>query len=140
MTNSWGGSSSATTRLLAAMHYRGLLRVVRRDAGIGIYDLHEHRSGALTARERRVRVDALVDVLVNIYAPLPAASLTSTVRRLRYAVPQWSGGLTAALVSDSDEQPPLLKRPEALNVVIRPLTTSNETALSCALLPDHDPL
>jgi hypothetical protein len=36
-------------------------------------------------------------VVVNIYAPLPAVSLASAVRRLRYAVPQWSGGLTEAL-------------------------------------------
>ena len=32
--NYWGGSSNATTQLLDAMHYRGLLRVVRREAGI----------------------------------------------------------------------------------------------------------
>jgi uncharacterized protein YcaQ len=79
------------------MHYRGLLRVVRREAGIRIYGLHEHAAGQLRAPERRRRVDALVDVVVNIYAPLPAASLSSVVRRLRYAVPQWSGELTGAL-------------------------------------------
>ncbi len=30
--NYWGGSSNATTHLLAAMHYRGMLRVARREA------------------------------------------------------------------------------------------------------------
>ena len=34
VTNYWGGSSNATTHLLELMHFRGLLRVVRRDAGI----------------------------------------------------------------------------------------------------------
>jgi hypothetical protein len=97
VTNYWGGSSSATTRLLDAMHYRGLLRVVRREAGIKIYGLNEHAPGSLDARERRVRLDALVDVIVNIYAPLAAASLTSAVRRLRDAAPQLSSGLTDAL-------------------------------------------
>jgi uncharacterized protein YcaQ len=97
VTNYWGGSSSATTHLLDAMHYRGLLRVVRRDAGIRIYGLHEHSPGPSDARERRARLDALVDVVVNVYAPLPAASLSQAVRRLRYAVPQWSSELTAAL-------------------------------------------
>jgi uncharacterized protein YcaQ len=97
VTNFWGGSSSATTHLLDAMHYRGLLRVVRREAGIRIYGLHEHASGSLDARERRVRLDALVDVVVNIYGPLPAASLSQAVRRLRYAVPQWSNALNGAL-------------------------------------------
>src|SRR6187401_252523 len=29
VTNYWGGSSNATTRLLAELHYRGLLRIVR---------------------------------------------------------------------------------------------------------------
>ena len=97
VTNYWGGSSSTTTHLLDAMHYRGLLRVVRREAGIRIYALNEHAVSRLTARERRRRIDALVDVAVNIYAPLPAASLSYVVRRLRYAVPQWSSELTGAL-------------------------------------------
>jgi uncharacterized protein YcaQ len=97
VTNYWGGSSSATTHLLDTMHYRGLLRVVRREGGIRIYGLNERGPGALPARERRRRLDALVDVVVNIYAPLPAASLSYAVRRLRYAVPQWSGEITSAL-------------------------------------------
>src|SRR5687768_11463923 len=33
VTNLWGGSSTATTHMLEAMHYRGLLRVARRDRG-----------------------------------------------------------------------------------------------------------
>src|SRR5512145_426337 len=57
VTNYWGGSSSATTHLLDAMHYRGLLRVVRREAGIRVYGVHEHAPGPLDARERRVRLD-----------------------------------------------------------------------------------
>ena len=113
VTNYWGGSSSATTHLLDAMHYRGLLRVVRRDAGIRVYGVHDrsvrfqadphHRSvrlradSSVDARERRARLDALVDVVVNIYAPLPAASLAQVIRRLRYAVPQWSNEITGAL-------------------------------------------
>jgi uncharacterized protein len=99
VTNYWGGSSSATTHLLDAMHYRGLLRVVRREAGIRVYDLHDHvgLNTTIDARQRRIRLDALVDVLVNIYAPLPAASLSQAVRRLRYAAPQWSNEIAGAL-------------------------------------------
>src|SRR4030095_12553802 len=44
VTNYWGGSSSATTHLLDAMHYRGLLRVVRRDNGIRVYGVREQSS------------------------------------------------------------------------------------------------
>jgi uncharacterized protein YcaQ len=97
VTNYWGGSSNATTHLLDTMHYRGLLRVVRRERGIRVYGLHEQDPGPLDARERQRRLDALLDVVVNVYAPLPAASLSYAVRRLRYAVPQWSRALSGAL-------------------------------------------
>lgn len=96
-TNYWGGVSSATTHLLDAMHYRGLLRVVRREAGIRIYAACEHGARPRDAASRRARLDALVDVVVQKYAPLPAASLAMLVRRLRYAAPQWTGELTPAL-------------------------------------------
>ena len=36
ITNYWGGRSNATTHLLAAMHYRGILRVTRRENGVRI--------------------------------------------------------------------------------------------------------
>jgi uncharacterized protein YcaQ len=94
--NYWGGSSNATTRLLEEMHYRGLLRVTRRDRGVRIYAPRD--SAAVTdAAVPRARVDALVDVAVNNYAPLPALSLSYLVARLRYAVPQWRRELKAAL-------------------------------------------
>jgi uncharacterized protein len=114
VTNYWGGSSSATTHLMELMHYGGLLRVVRREAGIRIYALHDvpslggpERAALRTSRtssaapsradDRHVRIDALVDVAVRKYAPLPAPSLASLVRQLRYAVPQWRGDLKSAL-------------------------------------------
>jgi uncharacterized protein len=97
VTNYWGGSSSATTHLLDAMHYRGLLRVVRRERGIRIYAAHEHGPAPADELTRRARLDSLVDVVVRLYAPLPARSLADFVRRLRYAVPQWQGELKGAL-------------------------------------------
>ena len=97
VTNYWGGSSAATTHLLDGMHYRGLLRVVRREAGIRIYAPHEHAAGPRDAATRRANLDALVDVIVRTYAPLPAASLSSLVRRLRLAVPQWARDLERTL-------------------------------------------
>lgn len=97
VTNYWGGTSSATTHLLEAMHYAGLLRVVRRDTGIRIYSPDEHPPAPRDAATRRARVDALVDVLVDKYAPVPAASLPALVGRLRYAVPQWLKELRRAL-------------------------------------------
>jgi uncharacterized protein YcaQ len=95
--NYWGGSSNATTQLLDAMHYRGLLRVARRESGIRVYTTHQHETGLFDEAERRARIDSLIDVVVRIYAPLPTASLTFFVRRLRFAVPQWRGELKSAL-------------------------------------------
>lgn len=95
--NYWGGSSHATTQMLDALHYRGLLRVARREKGIRVYRTHRHEPGPFDEAARRARIDALVDVVVNLYAPLPGASLSYYVRRLRYAVPQWEEEITGAL-------------------------------------------
>jgi hypothetical protein len=94
--NYWGGSSSATTQLMEAMHYRGMLRVSRRERGIRIYTAHQHGLGPVDEATRRERIDALVDVVVGVYAPLPARSLSGFVRELRFAVPQWYGDLKSA--------------------------------------------
>jgi uncharacterized protein YcaQ len=95
--NYWGGSSNATTHLMDAMHYRGMLRVVRREKGIRIYTAHDHEPVPNGAVERRARIDALADVVVRIYAPLPAPSLAFYLRRLRYAAPQWRKELPSVM-------------------------------------------
>ena len=95
--NYWGGLSSATTHLLAAMHYRGMLRIIRRENGIRIYTAHEHGPAPTDAAERDARIDQLVDAAVHVYAPLPGRCLADLVRRLRFAVPQWRGSLKDAL-------------------------------------------
>src|SRR5271154_6974514 len=41
VTNWFGGSSNASTQLLDVMHYRGLLRVARREAGTRVYAARE---------------------------------------------------------------------------------------------------
>jgi uncharacterized protein YcaQ len=95
--NYWGGLSKTTTRLLDGLHYRGLLRVTRREAGIRVYAPAHQYAEPRTADER-ANIDALIDVVVGKYAPLPAASLAYAVGRLRYAAPQWRGGLKAGLL------------------------------------------
>jgi uncharacterized protein YcaQ len=97
VTNWFGGSSNATTQLLDALHYRGLLRVARREAGIRVYAVREQTAPAGGLAERRARLDALVDLGVGSYAPLPAQSLTGLVGRLRHGAPQWRDDLRAAL-------------------------------------------
>jgi uncharacterized protein YcaQ len=97
VTNYWGGSSSATTHHLDLLHYHGALRVVRREAGIRLYASHEHGDPPATRAERAARIDALVDVVVALYAPLPRLSLGDVVARLRYGAPQWRADLKPAL-------------------------------------------
>ncbi len=114
VTNYWGGSSNATTRLLETMHYRGLLRVARREKGIRLYAARECEvpyqagkgagapsSASTVAAEHHervdARIDALVDVAVRLYAPLPGPSLSFLISRLRYAAPQWQTKLKSAL-------------------------------------------
>jgi uncharacterized protein YcaQ len=97
VTNYWGGSSNATTHLLTAMHYRGMLRVVRRERGVRIYAAQANGDEPANAAERLTRIDALVDVALRLYAPLPAPCLSDLVRRLRFAVPQWRSELKNAL-------------------------------------------
>jgi hypothetical protein len=98
VVNYWGGTSSATTHLLEAMHYAGWLRVARREAGVRLYAVREPGDAPVDAGARRAALDALVDVLVGIYAPVPARSLAFLLGRLRYAVPQWTRALEAAIV------------------------------------------
>ena len=95
--NYWGGSSNATTHLLDAMHYQGLLRVVRREAGIRIYAANEHAADLLDEAACNARLDALADVAIRIYAPMPLASLRFLLRRLRFAAPQWEGRISSAI-------------------------------------------
>jgi uncharacterized protein len=95
--NYWGGTSSATTHLLEAMHYRGLLRVARREGGIRVYSAHEHAPAPRDRVAAQSRLDTIVDVAVRTYAPLPLPSLSNLVRGLRWAVPQWHADLPTAL-------------------------------------------
>ncbi|MET0335864.1 MAG: crosslink repair DNA glycosylase YcaQ family protein, partial [Rhizobacter sp.] len=75
-TNYWGGSSNASTHLLDGMHYRGLLRVVRREGGTRIYEVATHPQGDDSPAGRTQRAAALIELIVRKYAPLPARTLT----------------------------------------------------------------
>ena len=97
VANYWGGSGNATTQLLDGMHYRGLLRVVRRDNGTRVYAAAAHAPGDASPAGCARRAAALVDLVVAKYAPLPAPSLTYLVRLLGYGAPHLSAETQAAL-------------------------------------------
>jgi uncharacterized protein len=93
-TQNWfGGSSNASTQLLDGMHYRGLVRIARREGGVRLYaarQVHAPVADPIAA------LDALVDVVVAKYAPLPERSLSELVSHLRGGAPQWAAGQRAA--------------------------------------------
>lgn len=94
-TRNWfGGSSNASTQLLDAMHYRGMLRIAGRSGGVRLYAaarIHE------PAGDPEAAMDALVDAIMATYAPLSMRSLSELVHHLRAAAPQWQGLRRAAL-------------------------------------------
>ena len=84
--NWFGGSSNASTQLLDEMHYRGLVRIARREGGVRLYaarDVHD------AVPDPAAAFDALIDVVVHKYAPLPLASLGQLVSHLQGGAPQW---------------------------------------------------
>ena len=97
VTNWFGGSSNASTQLLDGMHYRGLLRVARRDGGTRVYAVREPDAAAPDADEIDRRLDRMLDLLVHKYAPLPEASLRQLMSYLGRGVPQWHAARAATL-------------------------------------------
>lgn len=92
--NWFGGSSNASTQLLDGMHYRGLLRVARREGGTRLYAARE---ATPEPADPRAAMDALVDTVVRKYAPLPAATLGQLLSHLGGGAPQWRADRAAAL-------------------------------------------
>ncbi len=84
----WGGTLNASTQLLDGMHYRGLLRVARRESGTRVYEAMQHAPADDSPDARRQRARCLVDIVLQQYAPLPSRSLGYLVSLLAYGAPQ----------------------------------------------------
>jgi uncharacterized protein len=83
----WGSDLNVSAHLLDGLHYRGLLRVARRAAGTRIYEPIEHPPLDDSPEARLARAGQLLDQVMQLYAPLPAASLGYLCRLLRDGVP-----------------------------------------------------
>jgi uncharacterized protein YcaQ len=90
---SWGATNTlnASTALLDGMHYRGLLRVVRRDSGTRVYEAVDHAPVDDSPAARHERARALLLRIVEKYAPLPSASLGQLASLLSYGAPHLLG-------------------------------------------------
>jgi uncharacterized protein YcaQ len=84
--NWFGGASNASTQLLDAMHYRGLLRIARRERGVRLYAPRIHSGDSV---DPAAAMDALADVVLAKYAPLPLPSFSMLVHRVGIGAPQW---------------------------------------------------
>lgn len=93
MRNAWGGSSNAVTHLLDGMHYRGLLRVARRVNGLRVYAPVVYEPDG---RSDAQKADALIDLVLAKYAPLPARSLGQLSSYLAYGAPHLRGEIKKA--------------------------------------------
>jgi uncharacterized protein YcaQ len=83
----WGGNLNISVHLLEGLHYRGLLRVARREAGARRYQAIEYPPQDDGPEARLARAGTLMDMVVELYAPLPAVSLGYVGRLLRAGVP-----------------------------------------------------
>jgi hypothetical protein len=79
--NAWGGYSKATTQALEHLHYRGLLRIARRENGIRLYEPVRQSDESMPAEER---LRKLVMLIASILAPLSDKMLLASTTRFRY--------------------------------------------------------
>jgi uncharacterized protein YcaQ len=78
--NAWGGYSKATTRALEHLHYRGLLRIARREKGIRIYEAVPPSQEQMAPGER---LRKLIMTVATLLAPVPENSLLANIARYR---------------------------------------------------------
>jgi uncharacterized protein YcaQ len=81
VVNAWGGYSKATTQALEDLHYRGLLRIARRENGIRLYEPVRTSTEAGSPRER---LRKLIVLIANILGPVSESILLSNTARFRY--------------------------------------------------------
>ncbi len=85
-SNWFGGTTNASTQLLDGMQYRGLVRIAGRAGGVRLYAAAPIIE---PPEDPQKHMDALADVVIGLYAPLPERTLRHLVSRLVFAAPQW---------------------------------------------------
>ncbi|MGO8789239.1 MAG: DNA glycosylase AlkZ-like family protein [Terriglobia bacterium] len=82
--NAWGGYSKATKRALERLHYRGLLRIARRQKGVRVYEAALLPAAPMPPDQR---LRKLVLVVASILAPVAEKTLQTIASRLRRFIP-----------------------------------------------------
>ncbi|MBI4335798.1 MAG: YcaQ family DNA glycosylase [Candidatus Omnitrophica bacterium] len=135
--NAWGGNSKATTQALDMLHYRGFLRIARRENGIRIYEPAAPQPAPMPAVERlRRRVLAIV----NILAPVPEKTLqTLTAPLLRRHFPG-SGTARAVLAAMLKAGELRKETADGLDYFLPPGLPAEEAPRRVSFLAPFDPL
>ena len=90
--NAWGGYSSASTRSLERLHYRGLIRVSGREGSVKLY---EKAAMTHTPKTPEERLSKLILLVARILSPIPEKSLRATLNHFRHAAPDLTARATA---------------------------------------------
>ncbi len=83
VVNAWGGFSKATKCALERLHYRGLLRIARRDKGIRVYEAAAAMAEPLSPGDRLKR---LVLIVAGLLAPVSEKTLHSIASYIRHSI------------------------------------------------------
>jgi uncharacterized protein YcaQ len=86
VSNWFGGTTNASTQLLDGMQYRGMVRIAGRAGGVRLYAAAPIIE---PPEDPQQHMDALANVVIGLYAPLPERTLKHLVSRLVLAAPQW---------------------------------------------------
>lgn len=109
--NAWGGYSKATTRALERLHYRGLLRIARREQGIRVYEPAPPPAEPMSGVERARRLTLAV---AHVLAPVPLRTLRAIMARIARTLPR--AGAPAPRIAE------LIRRGELESAVVGGVT------------------
>jgi uncharacterized protein len=99
--NAWGGYSKSTTHILQRLHYRGLLRIARRENGIRLY---QPTTVQPEPADPDRRVHNLILLVTKILAPIPHRSLLMALQLTARAAPGvWRGSTEVKRLIESGE-------------------------------------
>jgi len=109
VVNAWGGYSKATKAALERLHFRGLLRVARRDNGIRVYEVAPPRPEADPPSQRLAE---LLVVVANVLAPVAEPTLRAIAAQLQRALTGTPDHRVARLVlADLVQRGELVRQP-----------------------------
>ncbi len=91
--NYWGGTSSAWSRILDALHYRQDVRVTKRKGNSRLFSPVQRIEAPL---DRETQFRRIVEQALRLYAPMPKKGLAQLIRFCHYGAPHLNPTLAKA--------------------------------------------